>query len=196
MRTGLKLGGRTLFYYVVLILLCFLFVSISGNVFWLQVLLNVAILAGFGMLLLNDAGYRGERACTLGATLDKQREEGRHVDPEQERERWSVKNGLIGYFAAVIPLLIIALVNLAVLPLYPQTLEPVQEAEITDDQLFSAAYQKMMGEEGAPEASALPGEEGATPAPEITAPPESSPAPDGALGGGSEDVADYVFNRF
>lgn len=151
MRSWLKFGGKILFYYCVQVILSLLFLSMVGgdNMQWLQVLLNVLLLAGFGALMLNDGGYAGEKAVTLSATLDKQIAEGRTVDPKMDAMRWSVKTGVIGYAVAVLPVLLIALINLAVLPMYPQTLVPYEPSEaITDAELQAAAYESLLLEEG------------------------------------------------
>lgn len=119
MKAGLKMGARMLGYYLTLALLSMLFLAMLGeSAYWLQIILNVVLLGGFAILLLNDGGYTGEKACTLKVTLDKRREDGLFVDPVSEKDVWNRKVALIGFIFVAAPLLLISLANFAYDPVY------------------------------------------------------------------------------
>lgn len=119
MKLSLKYAGRMWGVYAVLLLLNVFFVLGIGNTGW-QLVLCGALLLGFGVLLFNEGGYNGEKACTLGALLDRQVKEGRKVDAQQYSETWSVKNGVRALIIMVIPFLLLSTVNAVVYPLYPE----------------------------------------------------------------------------
>lgn len=115
--------------YVVLMLLSIFFVIGLGSTTW-QLVLGALLLVGFGALLFNEGGYNGEKACTLGALLDRQVKEGRKVDAQQYSETWSIKNGVRSLIVMVLPFLLLATVNAVVYPLYPEV-PVVEEQEAT-----------------------------------------------------------------
>ena len=172
MREGFMFGLRTLGKYLVLLLLSLMFLAMISGQVWLQVLLNVAFVAGFALLAFNDAGALGERAETLRVTLEKRYAEGGKRDPESEAKAYRPAVAVTGLWVAALPLLIIALLNLASLPQNPQSLDPKN---------FQAQ------ETPAPEATLLPSESAlpgatlaadATVAAEATAVPEATVAPE------------------
>ena len=93
MKLAFKYAGRMWGIYAVLALLSIFFVIGIGSEGW-QLALGILLLVGFGVLLFNEGGYVGEKACTLGALLDRQVKEGRKIDQQQYSETWSVKNGV------------------------------------------------------------------------------------------------------
>lgn len=129
MKLALKYAGRMWGIYAVLMLLSIFFVIGIGSAIW-QLALGALMLAGFGVLLFNEGGYIGEKACTLGVLLDRQVKEGRKVDQQQYSETWSVKNGVRALIVMVIPFLLLATVNAVVYPLYPEA--PAVEEETPD----------------------------------------------------------------
>ena len=129
MKLALKYAGRMWGIYAVLMLLSIFFVIGIGRAIW-QLALGALMLAGFGVLLFNEGGYIGEKACTLGVLLDRQVKEGRKVDQQQYSETWSVKNGVRALIVMVIPFLLLATVNAVVYPLYPEA--PAVEEETPD----------------------------------------------------------------
>lgn len=129
MKLAFKYACRMWGIYAVLALLSIFFVIGIGSTTW-QLLLAGLLLVGFGVLLFNEGGYVGEKACTLGALLDRQVKEGRKIDQQQYSETWSVKNGVRALIVMVIPFLLLATVNAVVYPLYPET--PVVEEETPD----------------------------------------------------------------
>jgi hypothetical protein len=173
-------GLRTLGKYLVLLLLSLMFLAMISGQVWLQVLLNVAFVAGFALLTFNDAGALGERAETLRVTLEKRYAEGGKRDPESEAKAYRPAVAVTGLWVAALPLLIIALLNLASLPQNPQSLDPKN---------FQAL------ETPAPEATLLPGESvlpEATVAAEATIAPEATVAPEAATA--EPEVPANLFN--
>ena len=163
MREGFKFGLSILGKYFVLLLLSLMFLAMISGQLWLQTLLNLAFLAGFALLTYRDAGALGERAETLRVTLEKRYAEGGKRDPESEAKAYRPAIAVTGFWVAALPLLIIALLNLASLPQNPQSLNPenFQAQEIP-----------------ALEATAQPG---ASLAPEATLAPETTAAPGATL---------------
>ncbi len=174
MREGIMFGVRILGKYFVMLLLSLMFLGmIPREQLWLQAILNAAILAGFALLTLNEAGTLGERAETLRVSLDARRKEGSPVDPSLEAKSYRPSIAFTGFLVAALPLFIIALLNLASLPSHPESLDPSN----------FAAVEEALPEEGTlpaestlPEAAAQDAAE-ATPAPEAEpAAPEAEPA--------------------
>ena len=174
MREGIMFGVRILGKYFVMLLLSLMFLGmIPREQLWLQAILNAAILAGFALLTLNEAGTLGERAETLRVSLDARRKEGSPVDPSLEAKSYRPSIAFTGFLVAALPLFIIALLNLTSLPSHPESLDPSN----------FAAVEEALPEEGAlpaestlPEAAAQDAAE-ATPAPEAEpAAPEAEPA--------------------
>lgn len=131
MREGIKFGFRILGKYLIMLILSLLFLGmISRDQLWLQTLLNAAVLAGFALLTLNDAGAQGERAETLRVSLEARRSEGGPVDPALEAKAYRPATAITGFAVAVLPLLIIALLNLASLPAHPESLNPANFAAV------------------------------------------------------------------
>ena len=127
MREGIMFGLRTLVKYLVLLLLSMMFLFLIPQAqLWLQTLLNAVFLAGFALLTFSDAGAAGERAETLRVTLEKRRAEGGAVDPALLKKVYRPATAVTGFFAAPLPLLLIALINLASLPAYPESLNPAR----------------------------------------------------------------------
>lgn len=138
MKQGLAMGGRALSTYVVsMVLLLLVGLGISDDWYWLQLVINVAMLGGMGMLLFSDGGVRGERACTLDVTRERMRADGHTPDPSVEHNGFSQKAMLVAYLTAVLPLLLIAGVNLAVEPYYPA---PVFESSPWLDEALSGEH--------------------------------------------------------
>ena len=134
MKLAMKYASRMWGIYAVMIVLCILFLM-SASATVLGIILNVALLIGFGLLLFNEGGYNGEKACTLQASLDRQIKEGRSVDQEQYAQTFSKKNALRMFLVMIAPFVIVALINLAVFPLYP---EPDTDAAALDTPAVSS----------------------------------------------------------
>lgn len=133
MKSGLSMAWRMIGYHLVMLVISLLFLWMMGENYWLQLVLNAALLVGYGFLLYNDGGANGEKAATLSVALDRQREEGRGIDPKIQAQAFSKKTAVVGYIFGVLPLLLIALVNLAVEPLYPAFVPAPRETEIVDE---------------------------------------------------------------
>lgn len=163
MKAGVKFGGRMLGYYTTLTVLSVLFLSmIQENMYWLQVILNVAILAGFAVLLLNDGGYNGEKACSLTVSLERRRAEGHAVPPESERDTWKPKVAVIALLTAALPLLLLSVANLVY--------EPVYDRQVSE---YEAQYGLIA--DLYPQETVQEGENAQEPAPAIL--PEGQPNP-------------------
>jgi hypothetical protein len=125
MREGILFGLRILSRYVMLVILSLLFYFfVPGNLLWLQVALNALFVAGLALLVWSESGYVGERAETLRAALEARREGGEAIEPKAAAKAFRPKTAVIGFFIASLPLLIVAILNLASLPAYPQSLDP------------------------------------------------------------------------
>ena len=64
MKLAFKYAGRMWGIYAVLMLLSIFFVIGIGSTGW-QLALGALLLVGFGVLLFNEGGYVGEKACTV-----------------------------------------------------------------------------------------------------------------------------------
>lgn len=132
MRQGLNMGGRALGTYVMALVLALLAgLGISSDLYWLQISINVFLLAGMCLMLLSDGGVRGERACTTTATIARMEKEGKTPDETTRAGRFERKNALIGYIAAALPLLLLACANLVAEPFYPPVI--IEETQIDLD---------------------------------------------------------------
>jgi len=128
MKASLKFAGRVWLYYLMAGVLCGI-MGASGNAF--GIILNIALLVGICGICLNDGGYRGEKACTLNASLEKQKKEGRPISPEAQKNTW---NKLMAYrmlAMVIIPFWLLAAVNIIVNPPRPgvQAVITGEEAE-------------------------------------------------------------------
>lgn len=174
MREGIMFGLRTLGKYIVLFLLSLMFLGmIPPTQLWLQALLNAVFLAGFALLTLNEAGAVGERAETLRVTLESRCAEGLKVDPLAEARAYRPATAVVGFFVAVLPLLVISLLNLASLPAHPESLDP-------------ANFTVSIEEQQAAESTTLPE---ATPAVDATPAPVSAADATQAAGAASAEAA-------
>lgn len=86
-------------------------VSFVGNV-WLGCALGMAIYVIYMVMQFTDGADRGERACTLTATIDKIQSEGRQPDDRMLKQKYNRKGALIAFGASALPLLLLAIVNL------------------------------------------------------------------------------------
>lgn len=133
-KTALRSAARIWGYYLIMALVCLLFLNSVGNTA-LTLILNALLLAAFLAIALNDGGYNGERASTLAASLEKQRADGRRVAAESVDQVWSVKSGVAALLICLLPFLALCTVNVLVAPMYPEAAaieaEPAQEPEAT-----------------------------------------------------------------
>lgn len=156
-KQGLKLGGRALSTYILGMVLCLLLcASIGGEWYWAQVLLNLALLAGMGLLMFNDGGYRGERACTMTATVERMNSEGKQPSSDMLGGQFDKRVAVVGFLVCALPLLIVAGVNLIAEPYYPPVI--VEETDLTLEEQ-AEQYEALSDEEKA----ALQAEAEATP---------------------------------
>ena len=180
MREGIMFGLRTLGKYIVLFLLSLMFLGmIPPTQLWLQALLNAVFLAGFALLTWSEAGAVGERAETLRVTLENRRAEGLKVDPLAETKTYRPAIATIGFFVAALPLLVIALLNLASLPSHPESLDPANFTITEEEQAADTAQ--------LPEATPATDE---TPAADATLAADVTPAADATLAADATPAAD------
>lgn len=113
MKTKFSMAARVWTTHLLLVLVCFLFVAaILDNHWWIRYPVNLLLLAGGVMLVYGEGAYRGERACTLAASLESYRAEGKTPSAEDEKQVWNWKNGLQAALIAWIPLALVALFNI------------------------------------------------------------------------------------
>ena len=188
MREGIMFGLRTLGKYIVLFLLSLMFLGmIPPTQLWLQALLNAVFLAGFALLAWNEAGAVGERAETLRVTLESRRAEGLKVDSLAEAKTYRTATAVVGFFAAALPLVVIALLNLASLPSHPESLDPANFTIPIEEQ--QAADTAALPEATPADATVMPE---ATPAADAVVSTDATPAPDVV----SEQAAAIPVNPF
>lgn len=113
MKTGFRMGARLIGFELAATLMALVLLLPTADIGWLQILLNLGFLAGYGVLLWSDACSAGEAAATISATIARQREEGRGVDPAQQAKAHNPRAAWIGYGVGVLPFFALALVNLA-----------------------------------------------------------------------------------
>ncbi|MEG0934086.1 MAG: hypothetical protein RSJ41_00695 [Clostridia bacterium] len=120
MKQGLKLGGRALAIYLMDAVLSLLVLGGIGDDWrWMQLVLNGLMLAGMAVVMFESGAYRGERAATLSATVERMQEEN-HVPDEATRAGcFSKKVAGICALTVLLPLLAVASINLIAQPLYP-----------------------------------------------------------------------------
>jgi len=137
MKASYKFALRVWAYYGITLVLCLFFIAMGSGDIW-ATLLNIALLAGMLALTLNEGGYRGEKACTLAVSLEKQEKEGRAADPEQKKEIFHPSVALKMFIIVLVPFLLIAGLNIIVnpprpgIPAIPPAVE--EESAIVDQQ--------------------------------------------------------------
>ncbi|MDO4548141.1 MAG: hypothetical protein Q4D04_08590, partial [Clostridia bacterium] len=147
MKQALRLFGRSIgTYAVALILSLIVLAGVGGAARWLQISLNALVVAGMGYMMFMDAGYRGERACTMLATVDRIRSEGREPGADMLKDCFSKKVAAIAYALIAAVFLIFAVVNIIAAPYYPPVIVSPVEEEMTVEEL-AAMYESMTEEE-------------------------------------------------
>ena len=127
MKTAWRMGGQALMYFVVLVMLSFMFVMQTvAAPMWIHVGLSLLMLGCYGLMLYGDGAARGERAATLSASIERQKEEGRIIDPDQLPMAFALKSAWIGYGIGVAPLIVVGALNLIFAPGYlPEQFNPM-----------------------------------------------------------------------
>lgn len=147
LKQGLKMGLHALGTYFIFMVVCLLLCSTMGeDYYWIQVVLNLMLLGGMGALMVNDGGYRGEKACTAAATMERMEKEGKQVPDEMRKTGFFRGAALVAYLTVAIPLLALAGVNLAVEPYYPAYV--AEESDLSFEEQ-SQQYLEMTEEERA-----------------------------------------------
>ncbi len=140
------MGARALGVYGIALVLCaMLCLPIGGDWYWAQALLNVALLAGMGLMSFADGGYRGERACTVAALEQRQLQEGRTPGPEVAAGKFYPAAALVAFLTCALPLLAVAGLNLAAEPYYPQAV--VDSAQAQQQEALLEQLEQMTPEE-------------------------------------------------
>ena len=130
MGNGAKIGLRVLMYYGLMLLISLLFLSSMTG--WVLYVLNALLAAGFIAIVFNDGGYEGEKAATMRAMVEKQREEGHVIDPVWVKQSFDKKHVAGILLVSALPLFLIAAANLACEPLYPE-IPMVSAADVAED---------------------------------------------------------------
>jgi len=134
MNISLSYAMKTWGIYLVLMLLCLLFLAgSSGSA--IMTILNIAVLIGFLLLAFNDGAYNGEKACTLEASIEKQLKEGRIIDEKLRKQVFSKKTAAVMLAICLAPFLLVSVLNLAVAPLFP-----VEEAQVEEQEREPFSY--------------------------------------------------------
>lgn len=96
--------------HLTLMVLCMM-VSFVGNEI-VGAIFGVLIYATCTILQYGDGADRGERACTLNATIEKLRSEGKNVDENLLKQTFSKKRALTSFLASSLPFALLAIVNI------------------------------------------------------------------------------------
>lgn len=131
MSTGIKLAIRTYVMYLADALLCGMFLLWFSDWVIVQSVVSLLLLIGFCMMCYNEGGWNGERACTLERSAEKHMAEGKRVHEEMKKQFFNKKHALTCILAAGLPLFLIASVNLALSPAYPE-MPPLHEEQAVD----------------------------------------------------------------
>lgn len=156
MSTGMKMAMRTFVMYLANVLMCGLFV-LWFSWTWLQTLLSIALMAGFGLMCYNEGGWNGERDVTLERTAQKRMAEGKAVDQDTMDHVFNRKHAATAFLVVSLPLCALAVVNLLASPAYPA---PAQVQEVSQEQASEDpfAYDVQKVEKMAQLADAVPQE--------------------------------------
>jgi len=96
--------------HLIMAILCML-VSFVGSE-WVGFAMGLAIYVVYVMMQYGDGVDRGERACTLSATVDKIQSEGKTVEDRMLRQRFDPKGAVKAFVISSVPLALIAIANL------------------------------------------------------------------------------------
>lgn len=148
MKLALNYASRTWGIYLVMAVICLLFISGFSGI--LLTVISAMILVAFLLLIYSEAAGNGERACTMTATIEKQVKDGRHVDDKLYEQTFKKDVAVKAAAICFLPFFVVALVNLIVAPLYPES--EVQETVVTEEEqdVFYFDYEETEKEETGP----------------------------------------------
>lgn len=135
MSTGARLTLRTYMMYLANALLCGLFMLWFTDWIVVQSIVCLLLLVGFGMMCYNEGGWNGEKDVTQDRSAEKRIEEGK-MDKSRFVRTFNKKNALVCFLAASIPLCVLACVNLAVSPAYPEPDPLVDMSQAAEDPFY------------------------------------------------------------
>ena len=139
MKQGLKLAGRALAtYFLMLILSLLILPGIGGDWYWAQIVLNVLMLGVMALLMYADGGTQGEHAATISATAERMRAEGRPVE-DLKAKCFTRRAALVCYLVILTPFLLVACVNLIAEPYYPPVI--IEQSDYDLDAALDAPMQ-------------------------------------------------------
>lgn len=76
------------------------------------IIMGLAVYAVYVFMMYADGADRGERACTLSATIAKLESEGKIVDASMTLQRFEKKKAVKAFIISSLPLFLLAVVNL------------------------------------------------------------------------------------
>jgi len=131
MKMGLKLATQVWSYYLLALLIGVVFISGLGGA-WYGLLINGLFVLGMMLTSFSIGAYHGEKACTMGVTLEKQVKEGRRIEEALKGQVFSRKVAAWILIFSSLPFLLVSTVNAIVAPFYPEiTVEDMQDQETT-----------------------------------------------------------------
>ncbi|MBQ3079958.1 MAG: hypothetical protein IJC48_08195 [Clostridia bacterium] len=110
MNNALSMIKKNYVMHIVMAVLCVM-VSFVGNL-WLGMVLGIAIYAIYLVMQFGDGADRGERACTMTATVEKIQSEGRKPDDRMTKQMFSKKTAIFAFIWSSAPFFLLAVVNL------------------------------------------------------------------------------------
>ena len=75
------------------------------------IILGLAVYAVYIFMMYADGAERGERACTLSATVLKLESEGKSVDEKLKKQMFEKKKAIMAFVISSLPLFLLAVVN-------------------------------------------------------------------------------------
>ena len=140
MKLGFKYATQVWGYHVAAMLIGFFFISnMSGSLFGLIV--NVILVLGMIIMVLNNGAYLGEKACTLAVLLEKQQAEGRKIDETLKTQVFDRRIAAWILIFGMMPFWLIGTANLMSQPFY-QTGEVVEQSVTEEKGAFSFDYEQ------------------------------------------------------
>lgn len=138
-------AGRVWLYYLFSVVIgVFMLLPIDPGV--LHTILSISLVVGVMALCFNDGGYRGDRACTMGATIERLLKDGRNVDPDMYNKVWNKKVAALMLVFTVIPLMLVAGLNL----IFTEPNDDLVTTAVEEpEEVFDDSYYVVNNEEGA-----------------------------------------------
>lgn len=138
---GRAIGSYAVTAFLALILLA----GVGASQIWIQIGLSFVLIAGMCYISFLDGGARGERACTVSATVERIKNENGKVESDMLKDCFSKKVALTAYALIASVLLLVSVINIIAAPYYPPVIiSSVNEMSLEE---MAAAYEAMTDEE-------------------------------------------------